>query len=506
MKQAKKITALTLLLTFITVFFMSCSNSGNNNNVNETKNTAGETSASEQGTTSEFTPAAGADYGGYTFKMLGFDSYSGGWKAVGYSEVESETVNGDPINDAVYNRDAEIDEMYNINIQEVLYGGPNDDYGTVINKAMAVVMAGTNEFDAGLTPGNSMPQLIGTKNMTYDLLSIPELDLTKSWWNQNSIKEFTLAGKLHSVTGDISLWNTMAEIVFYFNKQLIEQNGLEDPYSLVRSGDWTWDKLGEMAKAVTRDINGDGVIDRFDQIGIASEDATLYEAVLCAGEHFATKDAQDMPALNTNLDRISAVVDKAMPVLRSQDYAYATSDLYASGKYKNAFFEFTMPKFRDNQILFYTQQLMVALNLRDMQADFGVLPLPKLDASQNGYYSTASDYFNTYAWIPSTNDDPARTANILQAMGYYSQQIVIPALFDVTITNKALRDEDSLEMLQLIKTSRVYDLTTIYNWGGILDIYNSIYKKRINDLASAMEKGAGKINAAMQQTIDSLTN
>jgi len=501
----KRTIALILILTFISAALISCNkpranniniSDGNSNIENETP--AGDIINDEQ---IELKPAD-ENYGGYTFRIAGFNSYGGGWKAFDYSEVASETISGDPINDAVYNRNAKVEELYNIKIKEVLYGGLSDDYSSVIAKMTNIVMAGSDEFDAGLSPGNSMPKLIGTKNMTYDLFSIPEFDLAASWWDQNCVKNFSLAGKLHSVSGDISLWNSMGLVVFYANKKIIKDCGLENPYDLVRSGKWTWDKMGEMARGAVRDINGDGVIDRFDQIGIASEEGTMGEAVLCAGERFSYKDADDMPVLNTNYDRISAVLDKAMPVLRSEEYAYASSDLY--GKYPNPYFNFTMPKFQENQTLFYTQQLMVALDLREMEADFSVLPFPKLDENQDQYYSCATDYFVTYAWLPVTGGETARSGNILQAMGYYSQQMVIPALFDVTITNKALRDEDSLEMLEIIKNSRVYDFFTIYNWGDMLNIYNNIYNKRTNNLFSAVEKSTGKIEAAMKKTIDEL--
>jgi len=179
------------------------------------------------------------------------------------------------------------------------------------------------------------------------------------------------------------------------------------------------------------------------------------------------------------------------------------SDLY--GLYATSpAFEFVMPKFKNNETLFYTQQLLVALDLREMEADFGVLPFPKYSKEQKEHYTWATDHFLKYVWIPTTNTEPVHTANILQAMAYYSQQMVIPALYDITITNKALRDEDSLEMLELINRNRIYDLITIYNWGETLAIYNSIYRDRRNDLASKYEANLGKIETAMQKTIDDL--
>lgn len=47
----------------------------------------------------------------------------------------------------------------------------------------------------------------------------------------------------------------------WYNKTLFNQLNLEDPYELQQKGEWTWDKLAEIAKAATVDTDGDGKID-----------------------------------------------------------------------------------------------------------------------------------------------------------------------------------------------------------------------------------------------------
>jgi len=495
----KKICVIVLFLAVMTILFavLSC----NNPEKDIVENNGDKNSEAGSGESSG-TSLASADYDGYEFKIFGFMSYGPVFKAVTYSEVQAETINSDPINDSIFNRNAIIEEMYNITIKEILYGEISDAGDTVVERALRLVRAGDDEFDAGLSPGYTMPRIIGGQNITHDLLTIPELDLSQPWWDQNCIKEFTLANKLNSVTGDISLWNTMATTVFYFNKKLVEDNSFESPYALVKRGDWTWDVFADMSRDVTKDTSGDGKIDRFDQIGITSESGTMLQAVWCAGERITYKDEDDLPVMNINIDRIVNILDKAMPILRSVDYAYASSDLY--GRYPNPYFDFTLPKFQNNETLFYTQQLMVVFELREMEADFGVLPFPKYDKAQEKYSSVASDYFVKYVWLPQTNSEPGRAANILQALGHYSREMVTPAFFDITVTNKALRDEESRDMLEIIMNNRIYDLASIYNWGDITGIYNSIYDKRRNDLASQYESKIVKIEAEMQKTVDEL--
>ena len=497
---------LILMIAAVLLFFASCGSTNDNiqdgsSDKNEADTSPDDKQTPDESEKPEFIPAT-EKYDGYEFKMFNYISFgaSASWVALDYSDIAPETINADPINDAIFNRNTVVEDLYDINIKEVNFGERFGADG--IDRLIRVMMTGDSEFDAALSTGGSMPRLIGLKNAMYDLNSIPELDLNKSWWDQNCIKEFTLGGKLYAVTGDITIWNSLSSMVFFFNKKLISDCGLESPYNLVQSGEWTWDKMEEMAKEASVDNSGDGKIDRNDQIGIACEGGTPGYAIFCIGERVTYKDENDLPVVNINLERVSNLMDKVLPILKNSNISYATSDLH--GRYRSPYFDFTMPKFRDDGVLFYTQQLLVALNLREMEADFGILPFPKLDAQQTEYRAVAADHFLKYAWIPTTNGEPEKAANILQAMAYYNQQTVTPAVYDVTITNKALRDEESREMLKIIMNNRVYDFATIYQWGNILSMYGSMFDKGANNLASEFEKNLPAIEIAIQTSIDEI--
>ena len=502
-KKTRAVILILLLLVIIFAFAACNSNSDKDNKADNLVGSGTDISGGENNNSEkpEFDPPK-ENYNNSEFRILSFNSFGITWRAVEYSEIESETIDADPINDAVFERTAIIEDLFNVDIKEVMHGDLGDDYGSAMNRTVKLINAAAVDFDIALTTGSNLPKLFALPDAMYDLNTIPEFDMDKSWWNQNSINEFTLGGKLRVVTGDITMWRSLGTVVFFFNKKLLADNGLENPYNLVREGKWTWNKLVDMAKEVVTDLNGDNKIDRNDQIGLVSTDGMLSASVITSGERFTLKDEDGMPALNKDFDKISSIIDKVYPLVRNDDYTYATTDLY--GRFSNPFFEFTMPKFRDNQALFYEQQLMVALNLRDMEADFGILPYPKLDEAQTDYYSMNSDWFLKYVWIPTSNDDTDKAVNIIQALGYYGQQIVIPAVFDVTITGKVVRDEDSLEMLELINNTQVYDIISVYNWGGMMGIYAKIFNKRNNNLISELDKNMGVIETALQATIDEL--
>jgi len=475
--------------------------------------------ASNNGTTSASVPASGAatqvqtqsttlpeftplseDYQGYTFNILGIEANSSTWTIATYSEVNVEGQNGDPINDAIYKRNSEVQDLYNIKLGFVpLQFGTNDH----ANVAKRSIMAGSNDFDIALMDGMSIPAIMlnATGNME-DLNTVPNLDLTKSWWDQNSVSELSIAHSLYMVTGDINLHTLASSITMFADKALIQQYNLENPYDLVRAGTWTWDKVGEMSKAVTKDLDGDGKMTMNDQWGIFAEYLAMQYNVRQSGERVTQKDSSDIPYLTMNTDRAVAAAQKSLDVTFNQSIALLASEIPGAA----VFFDYALPKFQSNQLLFFYNQLLVGLNLRSMDADFEVLPPPKLDDSQDRYYSCLNDWWATYVWIPTTNTDLARTGAVTQAMGYYSQQEITPAFMDVTVTNKVLRDQDSKDMLDIIMQSRTYDLGVMYNWANLLDIYNNMAYKRINNLASQYAAQESKITTAMQKSINSILN
>ncbi len=73
-----------------------------------------------------------------------------------------------------------------------------------------------------------------------------------------------------------------------FNKDLLETYKLEDPYALVDSGKWTFDKLFSMMKDIYSDLDGDGKKSSGDFFGVGMGqtyiDNAYYSCELCVVE------------------------------------------------------------------------------------------------------------------------------------------------------------------------------------------------------------------------------
>ena len=498
----KRKTAAIFVLALAFAFLASCGGA-EKSDAPEGKNGANETSSpGPQETQPEFVPAEGVGYGGSKFTILGYDGEAKGtWQIAAISEIMAEQDTGEPINDAVYRRNREVEALYDIEFDIVPVTYPNR--GDFAAKFTRAVLAGDDLFDAAFLLGDSLPAALSKKNMAVDLFAVPSLDLSKSWWDQNSVKAMSIGGRLSAAIGDVNLYSAIAPMVVFANKKLMQEYSVGDLYQVVREGKWTWDMMYDIMKQVTKDLNGDGTIDKDDQIGLFSQYIYLQTAVTSAGEYMTPKNDRDIPELDPNVERIAGIVGKVGPIIKDKSVAIMAEDITAG--YNNVFFDFIMPKFRDNEVMFHTNQLLFSFELRSMDANFAILPLPKYDEAQKNYGAMIANAWATYTVIPVTCSDVERTGNVLSAMGYYSQKYITPAYYEVTVTNKLIRDEDSIEMMEIILKNRVLDLSYLYNWGEISGLFGGISTSgKAETFVSQLEKAEPKIKAAIQKTLDEL--
>jgi len=159
--------------------------------------------------------------------------------------------------------------------------------------------------------------------------------------------------------------------------------------------------------------------------------------------------------------------------------------------------------FEENRILFFSEVMQNIIRLRQMDTDFGIIPLPKYSKEQEFVPHYVFVDTTTVAAVPANAPDIERTSIILEAFSAESTYTVIPAYYEVSLKTKLARDEQSGEMIDLIRASRTYDLATVYDFGGIYGaVSNAIIQNR-GGYQSAIEKIQGKIETGIEKIIDS---
>jgi hypothetical protein len=127
--------------------------------------------------------------------------------------------------------------------------------------------------------------------------------------------------------------------------------------------------------------------------------------------------------------------------------------------------------------------------------------MPKYDDAQEQYYTYVIPYDIFSASVPVTVKDPDVSGTVLQAIAILSDYYVTPAYYDITITGKGLRDEESAEMLDIILGSTVYDLARMYDWGTVASgLTNNIIAQK--EFPSFYAKLETKTTAALEKTIE----
>ena len=187
------------------------------------------------------------DYGGRDFRFLLFDNGEElSWSAF---DVLAEEATGEGINDAIYNRNLSIGERFNVKIV-------GDGDANAAGKLASMVRAGDSTYDAAFLMTSSAGS--NAQNGDFlDMTALPDIDITKPYWDQSCIHDLSIGGKVYFMTGDISTIDKKATWILMFNKNLITSFDLESPYTLVNEGKWTVDKFREMSADVSTDLNGD---------------------------------------------------------------------------------------------------------------------------------------------------------------------------------------------------------------------------------------------------------
>ena len=441
--------------------------------------------------------APDVDYGGKTVNITGYN-YPGNIALVKYN-IALDEENGDVINDAIVARNRAVEEALNVNIELISLANNDRNSSKVLEK---YILAQEDVVTYGMQMNVGLGTLLTTPGMLIDLNSIPTLDLSHSWWNANANEEYTINGKQLAAIGDASLYNLGAPVIVMFSKNLVQENQMENPYQLVYDGKWTLDAMKKMITSAARDVNGNSEMDKEDIYGFACENGTIYYAMFSAGARFTERDTDGAIQLALNNEKTAGLTADLVTLMRNRQAVLYNSDW--SKQFNSVWSEFYTPKMMSNEILFYSNQLYVALDLRAMETDFGILPMPKYDEAQKDYISVANTWFSDHIVVPVTNTDLEMTGHLLEAMGYYAQKHITPAFVDVAVKSKGTRDEDSVKMIDIILENQVFDVGLMFNWGKMTDMLENMVRKTNPNFASAWASVESAVQTELEKTVSML--
>lgn len=455
----------SLALAFLMLLAASCGGS------TSTDTTAASGDTTEVPVTTELTDGLeDKNMEGFSFNILHHDE---SWLNWAKTQLVADEENGDLINDTIYKRNSYIEDRFNAKINV-----------TGVSKVADVfkqeVMSGDNNYDIIFQYGINV---LGNIDLLADMSNIPYLNFDADHWNPSASEVFNIGGKRVALAGNWSLSYASGAYCFVFNKELYSDLQIKDDiYQLVRDGKWTTDKFFEIAVKGIADLNGDTTLNEQDRTGSTGSVKQYFNALIGgAGIKYIRPGSDGMPVFDVkgNSKTIN-FMEKLLSQLEKEPFTFANTatSVDNSGGYE----------FKDGQSFFCNTSPLGIEKMRDVEIDFGIVPSPKYDEKQEKYYSQSN--IGEIATLPRSYD-AARMENVgmlMEAMGFYSQQNLLPAYADVAISVKATRDDDSMEMLQIIFESISFDAGVVVWQNDVGNVYmNKVFMPRSNTIASTTE-------------------
>ncbi len=475
MKQGKQYLALLLLGA---MFLSACGGA------DDKETDTAETVTAEGGVTTEtgiIPDIPDVTFDGEEFRIM----YRYGSHAYNIEDIWVEGMNGEIINDTVYERNNTVENKFGIKIVPLPEVSP-------VEKLKIGVAAG-DDFCELLADRKYelMPWVI--EGYTMNLNDLQYIDFTKPWWDLNAVEQMSIGDRSCIMVGDFNLSATCGATFMWFNKQILQDFGLEMPYDLARSGTWTIDKMITMVNTVAGDLNGDQKMTAGDRFGFLSQ--TPLRMTTGFGIQLTERDEDNIPYLAPMNDRLAEAMDIVSALMNDKDHTISYEEM-AKGQDTSAYphiYAFGRSKFAENQILFVECSIGFADELREMKTAYGILPMPKMDEQQERYYHIVDEYATGWV-IPTTSSKTEMTDIVLEYMSYASAPLV-EAVYETTLKGKRLDSPNDAEMLDLVRQTTWYEITFVLETG-----IRSMLENAVNsgNIASEYEKQSKKISQKLE--------
>ena len=493
--KRNQLTALLLALVMLVPAFAGCSEKGN-----------GDPAGGADAGNTDVTPAAeeaeteaaeemlvcsvpeDLSLGGSSVRFLHFHDQQ-------TYNVSVTELNGELLNDAVFTSNQKVMEDLDCTFEHIENGGIEPTKLTNAYKAgddIYEIVYGTQWKVAPVVSQHIFANL----NECEDVY----IDYEKPWWYLNYIHE-TMADNTHTyfLAGDASPDVFRRASMMILNTDLLTDIGRDvgDIYETILNGDWTFDKLSEIVGSLYVDGNGNGKKDVGDTFGFASwTRSDVDHFIIDCGVHGCARDEEGVPYIDFNNDTTVKFVETLVDFLWNNEGSYYVEGIP------------TFEMMENNQVLFLCEKFSRLDMIRDMQTDFTIVPVPKLDETIETYGSATHDDA-VILCIPVVSQNVKTSTAVLEKMGYYYYYDVMPSYYDVILKNKYRRDSSDAasQVIDLIHDSMKTDFAYIYNYGMsnmMLSLRDLIGVAKSTDFASTFKKSEKVYNKVFSKLVESI--
>ena len=391
-------------------------------------------------------------------------------------ELVSEELNGEVLNDAIYQRNAIVEEKYNLSVEQQKFEAPGSE-------AMKAVQSGDDGVDYVVSQVANVQKNV-INGSFYDLYTGEYFNFDMPWWHETINDSCSLGGKLFMTMNDYLLLYKQQTYCLFFNKTMAKNNGLRDYYEAVIEGTWTWDMMYEDMKAVAYDLDGDGDMDQRDNYGYSCQYGQMLAAVIGCDVQYSRKDENDVPVLQADSETHINALDKVASVFIDKTTSLLANDYSSSETTGNSMWDIPLDTFYDDRVLFIGGVVRYAPGIiSNSEIDFGILPNPKLSETQENYYAY-SEVGNSTALLVPVVANLSDVSFVIEALSEESFHTVVPAYYEVMMKSKYSPDPNASAVLDLMFANHRFDTALLYAWLDISAIYDGILKSKNNTFVS----------------------
>ncbi len=365
---------------------------------------------------------------------------------------------GEPVNDAVYERNLVVEEKLGVRLTYTHTDVTWDGTPEVVRRLIA---SGTDEHDVIINDLFPFATLSVEGSFRNVLSEECVFDFDQPYWYKDFMDDLRMMdGYEYMLAGDYFIDIIRSAHVMLYNKDMYQKYTHRDPnevYGWVENYEWTLQKLNEMITGYYADTNLNNVKDYGDQYGMPFYqfwDSTFH-FVVSASPGFITRDENGVPSFIMGEDeRAEKMVEDLTALFWNESASVGvTGD------------EQLLPDFVSGMSLVCDRQRLGSLEnalLRDMQQEFGVLPLPMLTAEDRKYTTCAHDTTEVGA-ILATSTDLAFISTVLEVLDRESANIVIPKYYKESLQIRYVNDPYASEMVGIVHDNFANAFVLAYN-------------------------------------------
>lgn len=309
-----------------------------------------------------------------------------------------------------------------------IYTEPTDT-AALFAELSANMKSGMYYCDILVIPQNSVASLAAS-GLLFNLRSLPDFDLSAPYFNQSSVEAGAAGYGSYAVAGEMT-YSPYSFRGMFFAPDRLAEFGVQSPYELVQSGEWTLDAYFSL---ITESGGYNTLVT--GQCGDEAADAFY----LGFGGRLMNSGVKKQPEVAISTETADADVAVLQRIF---------GDERALCRDNGGIGTFT------ESGLFLVDRLDAMHTLADAGVKWGVLPMPKKDSSQESYITSASDASLMMA-VPSVLLSDERTSQVFRALSAASAGRIPQAFVDYT-QNALLRDNWSAIMLDIILGNVKYD-------------------------------------------------